>query len=256
MKYVKNIIAFAILIFICNYTWAQKYTVANAHAHNDYIHKVPFYTAFDAGFGSIEADIYPVNGVLLVAHGKRDIKVENTLKSLYLDPILNKLAQDSTRHLKLLIDIKENYKLSLQLLLEELKPLNKYLFSPENPVNPITILISGERPPPSEYKNYPSYIFFDDDLRSPHSSEEWKRVGQVSLSFERYSKWKGRDTISSNDKSILKKVVDSVHQSGKTIRFWAAPDTESSWKLQMQLGVDIIGTDQIPELTNFLKEKY
>jgi alkaline phosphatase len=256
MKYVKNIIAFAILIFICNYTWAQKYTVANAHAHNDYIHKVPFYTAFDAGFGSIEADIYPVNGVLLVAHGKRDIKVENTLKSLYLDPILNKLAQDSTRHLKLLIDIKENYKLSLQLLLEELKPLNKYLFSPENPVNPITILISGERPPPSEYKNYPSYIFFDDDLRSPHSSEEWKRVGQVSLSFERYSKWKGRDTISSNDKSILKKVVDSVHQSGKTIRFWAAPDTESSWKLQMQLRADIIGTDQIPELTNFLKEKY
>ena len=228
--------------------------VANAHAHNDYIHKVPFYTAFDAGFGSIEADVYPVNGVLLVAHGKRDIKAENTLKSLYLDPLLKKLAQDSTRHLKLLIDVKENYKLSLQLLLAELKPLNKYLFSPENPHNPITILISGERPPASEYKNYPTYIFFDDDLRSPQSSEEWKRVGQVSLSFERYSKWKGNDSISPIDKSILQKVVDSVHQSGKTIRFWAAPDTEASWKLQMQLGADLIGTDQIPELTNFLKE--
>ena len=256
MKYVQKIIAFAVLSFICNYTWAQKYTVANAHAHNDYIHKVPFYTAFDAGFGSIEADVYPVNGVLLVAHGKKDIKAENTLKSLYLDPLLNKLAQDSTRKLKLLIDVKENYKLSLQLLLEELKPLNKHLFSPKNPLNPVTILISGERPPPSEYKNYPSYIFFDDDLRLPHSSEEWKRVGQVSLSFERYSKWKGAGPISPNDKSILQKVVDSVHQSGKTIRFWAAPDTESAWKLQMQLGADLIGTDEIPELATLLKENY
>lgn len=255
MKLVTNIITFAILILFGNHVYAQKYTVANAHAHNDYIHKVPFHTAFDAGFGSIEADVYPVNGVLLVAHGKKDIQAPNTLKSLYLDPLLNELAKDSTRHLKLLIDIKENYRLTLQFLLEEIKPLRKYLFSPENTTSPITILISGERPPPSEYKNYPSYIFFDDDLRSPHSSEEWKRVGQVSLSFERYSKWKGAGTISPTDKNILQKVVDSVHQSGKTIRFWAAPDNEDSWKLQMQLGADLIGTDEIPELTGFLKEK-
>ncbi len=256
MKHLEKIIAFIVILLLGNYTSAQKYTVANAHAHNDYIHKVPFYTAFDAGFGSIEADVYPVNGVLLVAHGRKDIKVENTLKTLYLDPLLNKLAQDSTRHLKLLIDIKENYRSSLQLLLEALKPLKKYLFSPDNTANQVTILISGERPPPSEYQDYPSYIFFDDDLKLPHSSAEWKRVGQVSLSFERYSKWKGTDSISTSDKSILQKVVDSVHQSGKTIRFWAAPDTESSWKLQMQLGADLIGTDKIPELTDFLKENY
>lgn len=254
MKLVTNIITFAILILFGNHVYAQKYTVANAHAHNDYIHKVPFHTAFDAGFGSIEADVYPVNGVLLVAHGKKDIQAQNTLKSLYLDPLLNELEKDSTRQLKLLIDIKENYRITLQFLLEELKPIKKYLFSQENTTSPITILISGERPPPSEYKNYPSYIFFDDDLRSPHSSKEWKRVGQVSLSFERYSKWKGAGTISPNDKNILQKVVDSVHQSGKTIRFWAAPDNEASWKLQMQLGADLIGTDEIPELTGFLKE--
>lgn len=253
MKLVQKITAFTVLIFLCNYACAQKYTVANAHAHNDYIHKVPFHTSFDAGFGSIEADVYPVGGVLLVAHSKRDIQAQNTLKSLYLDPLLNELAKDSTRHLKLLIDVKENYRLSLQLLLEELIPMKKYLFSPEKSANPITILISGERPPPSEYKNYPSYIFFDDDLRMPHSSEEWKRVGQVSLSFERYSKWKGTGDISANERTILQKVVDSVHESGKTIRFWAAPDTEASWKLQMQLGADLIGTDEIPELSSFLK---
>ncbi len=49
------------LIFFSITVIAQpaKYTVANAHAHNDYLHPVPFYTAYNAGFGSIEADVFP-----------------------------------------------------------------------------------------------------------------------------------------------------------------------------------------------------
>lgn len=38
------------------------YTVANAHAHNDYKHPMPFRTAYLAGFGSIEVDI--ITGML------------------------------------------------------------------------------------------------------------------------------------------------------------------------------------------------
>ncbi len=53
----------------------------------------------------------------------------------------------------------------------------------------LTILISGERPPPSEYKNYPNYISFDNDLCIFHTPAKWERVGLVSLSFQRYSHW-------------------------------------------------------------------
>lgn len=44
-------------------TFAQQrnYSVSNAHAHNDYEHPAPFYTAYNAGFGSIEADIIFLN---------------------------------------------------------------------------------------------------------------------------------------------------------------------------------------------------
>jgi alkaline phosphatase len=230
----------------------KSYTVDNAHAHNDYLHTVPFYTAFNAGFGSIEADVYPVNGILLVAHNKKDIQPQHTLKSLYIDPLSNELAKNS-RHVKLLVDIKENYKLSLQILLTKIEPVKKYLITSNDTSKPLTILISGERPPPSEYKNYPDYIFFDDDLKLHHTEEEWKRVGQVSLSFERYSAWKGENEIDKKDEKILQHIIDSVHQVGKTIRFWAAPDNEASWKLQMMLGVDLIGTDKIDELAIFLR---
>jgi alkaline phosphatase len=46
-----------------------------------------------------------------------------------------------------------------------------------------------------------------------------------------------------------------VHRTGKTIRFWAAPDNEASWKMQMKLGVDLIGTDKIDELAYILKKR-
>ncbi len=236
--------------------WAQQknYTVADAHAHNDYLHPVPFYTAWNAGFGSIEADVFPVNGILLVAHSKETILRRRALENLYIGPLLKELKKNGARKVNLLIDIKENYKASLSLLIKELKPLKKYLFTLQDKAKPVTILISGERPPPAEYKNYPRYIFFDDDLTWFHTSKEWKRVGLVSLSFERYSSWNGRGTLPEKDRNLLIHVIDSVHRAGKKIRFWAAPDTENSWKTQMDLGVNLIGTDMIAELSDYLNK--
>jgi alkaline phosphatase len=155
----------------------------------------------------------------------------------------------------LLIDIKENCKESLKVLLLELKPLKKYLFTDKDKTKPVTILISGERPSPSEYKNYPAYIFFDDDLKLFHTPQEWKRVGLVSLSFERFSSWEGEGAIPEKDKNLLIHVIDSVHRAGKPIRFWAAPDNENSWNMQMKLDVDLIGTDKIENFSKFLEGK-
>ena len=237
------------------FTQPKQYTVANAHAHNDYEHPVPFYTAFNAGFGSIEADVFPVNGVLIVAHSKREIDPQRTLDSLYIQPLLQELKKNKNRKVNLLIDIKESYKESLQLLIDELEPLKNYIYSPANKNNPVTILISGERPPPNEYKDYPDYIYFDDDLRKPHNPDEWKRVGLVSLSFQRYSHWNGSGVLPEKDKDTLVQVIDSVHNAGKKIRFWAAPDNQNSWMIQMKLGVDLIGTDKIQALSEFLHKE-
>ncbi len=243
-----------LLLFICNFTVAQprRYSPENAHSHNDYLNAAPFYAAFKNGFASVEADIFPVNGKLHVAHSKKEISTENTLKKFYLDPLARELAADPARKIKLLVDIKDNYKVSLDLLLKELIPLKPFLSSPEA-IKPLTILITGTRPPPSEYKNYPSYLLFDDDLKLPHTPQQWQRVGQVSLSFTRFSAWKGEGKPPKSDVKRLKHTVDSVHRAGKTIRFWAAPDNPASWKLQKKLGTDLIGTDKVDELGAFLK---
>lgn len=251
---IKLICAF-LLLLISNFSEAQpkKYSTANAHSHNDYLNETPFFRAYENGFASIEADVFPVGGKLCVAHSKKEIDTGQTLKKLYLDPISKELASNHGRKLKLLVDIKENYKESLDLFIREIQPLVKYLSAPTGN-GALIILITGNRPPPSEYKNYPAYIFFDDDLKLSHNATEWERVGQVSLSFVKFSAWKGNGSVERKDIKKLNHTIDSVHHAGKTIRFWAAPDNKKSWKLQKKLGVDLIGTDKIDELGLFLSK--
>ncbi len=227
-----------------------------AHSHNDYANNTPFYKAFYNGFNSIEADIFLVDGTLLVSHSDKALEPERTLKGMYLDPILYALRRDTTRHLCLLIDDKQDHRKLLPKLIKELEPLKPYLLSKENPLGRLKILISGNRPRPANYKDYPSILWFDDDLIYPHTQAEWDRVGQVSLNFEKWSKWKGVGAIPEADRKRLLKTVDSVHtNTGKLVRFWGGPDSAESWDTQIAFGADIIGTDKIEQLAIFLAKK-
>ena len=68
-----------------------------AHAHNDYLHKRPLLDALAHGFCSDEADIFLVDGVLLVAHEIASLDKRRTLKALYLDPLLERTRKHSGR---------------------------------------------------------------------------------------------------------------------------------------------------------------
>ena len=253
MSYYKTLLVLLFQLAVLQVCGQPKtYSTVNGHAHNDYLNTHPFITAFEKGFGSIEVDVFPVNGKLLVAHDKNKVDQLKTIDSMYIHPLSKKLETDSFRNIRLLVDIKEGYKESLVLLMESLQPISNALSVPGKQ-NRITILISGRRPPPSEYHQYPLYIFFDDDLRLTHDPQQWNRVGQVSLQFSRYSTWKGEGRIRGEEIQRLQLVIDSVHRAGKTIRFWGAPDNKNSWECQVKLGVDLIGTDKIEELSAYLK---
>src|SRR2546428_9116617 len=87
--------------------------LTRAHAHNDYEHTRPLLDALDHGFCSIEADIWLVDGKLLVAHDRGKVKPDRTLQALYLDPMRERVRRNrggafSVRPSATLLDGDEN----------------------------------------------------------------------------------------------------------------------------------------------------
>ena len=98
--------------FICI---AQGISSSNTHSHNDYEQQRPFALAYENRFGSIEADIWLKDGLLVVAHDAKDIDPNKTLSVLYLDPLVKRIEEnrghvypDKKKELQLLIDIKSD----------------------------------------------------------------------------------------------------------------------------------------------------
>jgi alkaline phosphatase len=253
MKFTINWMILVVAIFSAAGVSAQaRYT----HSHNDYANNTPFYKAFTNGYNSIEADIFLVDGELLVSHSNKQLFKERTLKGMYLDPILYALKRDTVRQLCLLVDIKDDHTKTLPKLQKELKALIPFLLTRDNPQGRLKILISGNRPQAADFHKYASLFWFDDDLMYPHEPAQWARIGQVSLNFEKWSKWKGAGKLPDADFMKLKTTVDSVHtNTGKLVRFWGAPDTPEAWEAQINFGADIIGTDNIEQLGDYLAKK-
>jgi alkaline phosphatase len=252
-KFIAFIISIVFIVSSCNPS-TKTYTPADAHSHNDYKNNIPFYRAYNAGFGSIEADVFAVNGQLMVAHKEEEITPARSLKLMYIDSLVEKLEKDTARKLRLLIEIKKDYSITLPLVIEELKPLAQYFDYPGHQGR-LSIVMTGAVPPGQVMLNYPAWMTFDVDHMAGFTPQQFTKIGLISVPFDKYSKWNGTDELSKEDADRITLLVDSAHARGKKIRFFAIPDTSTCWKELIHLHADVIGTDHINELADFLNKK-
>ncbi|WP_207421164.1 alkaline phosphatase [Desertivirga brevis] len=237
------------------------YNINRGHSHNDYEQDLPFLRAYHAGIGSIEADVFVRNGKLLVAHEEKSIDPSRTLDSLYLKPISRyfrtnkgRIYADTSRSLQLVIDLKDNYKKVMPVLIQSLKAYRD-VFDPEQAQHPVRIVLSGDIPPPAVFSDFPDYIFFDGRPAITYSGDQLKRVGMISDALGSYSSWNGKGTPTPQDLEKLRAVVTKAHQLGKPFRFWATKDNPTSWMQLENLGADWIGTDHPDKLGEFYAQR-
>lgn len=225
------------------------------HSHNDYLRQAPFWEAFEAGCASIEVDVILQDGELMAAHEKASIDPNRTLKSLYLEPIRSAKEEGKIHSFEfhLLIDCKTEAYSTLDQIIKDASEFEDLLFSPQNPKG-LKLIISGNRPKPEEYGNYPEWVLFDYQSKILTADLPWKKIGMVSLNFNQFSVWNGKGEISGDDKSKLKEFIALVHSFGKPVRFWATPDTQPAWKALYEIGVDYINTDHPRDAKHFLNE--
>ncbi len=238
----KKILLFCLLSFALQ---AQS-PLSKAHAHNDYEHERPFFEAFQLGFGSIEVDVYAVNGQLLVGHERNQLSLNRNLKDLYIDPIIRVLKANKEGNFhQLLIDSKTSADSTLPLIIAALKPHAEIIQK-----KGFRIVISGNRPKPSQYIESPAWITFDgrSDERFPTN-----KVVLESESMLKFGFWGGQGPIPAALKEKLKNYVDQVHANGRKVRLWATPDSLLGYQALLDIGVDYIGTDKLSLLADYLK---
>ncbi|RAJ11087.1 alkaline phosphatase [Chitinophaga skermanii] len=244
----------------CQVSFAQNrpYTTLNGHSHNDYEQPVPFYAAYQQQLGSIEADVFLVDGTLFVSHTRKDITPAATLEALYLQPIQHTLEKNSgyaypkksTEVLQLLIDIKTAAQPTLQALV---KVLEKYPVIIHNPY--VKIVISGNHPPLDTWDKYPAYLLFDGKKGVIYNATQSKRIPMVSADLQTFSRWNGKGVIVEEGRKLIERWIDSAHTAGKKVRFWGTADNVNTWRTLMHFGADYIGTDHPAQLSTFLQSQ-
>ena len=251
--------------------------LTRTHAHNDYEHTRPLFDALDQGFCSVEADVFLVNGELLVAHNRGDVKPERTLQALYLNPLRDRVRANgghvypelgSNKALRrplaatapeveftLLIDIKTDgadvYR-RLQSLLPEYKEMLTH-FTPESTTpGAITVILSGDRPRAMVAAEKERWCAQDGLLTDLDANTSVHLVPLVSESWRPTFHWFTNGVLAKPDQVLLRSTVERTHAQGRRLRFWGIQDQPYVWREFHAAGVDMINTDKLADLAAML----
>jgi alkaline phosphatase len=240
---------------------AQSITVNQSHSHNDYKQNIPFLQAYYAGAGSIEADVFLLNGKLYVAHERKEIAEDRTLTNLYLKPLAalfkkhgNRPYADTSFKLQLVVDIKEDHEHVIPALLKELEPYHAIFNDPANR-HTVRLVLSGDRPAPARFGDYPGFIYYDGRPNITYSAKELKQIAMISDALSNYTVWNGKGTPISADSLKLKTLIKAAHAQHKPFRFWATQDSPNTWIQLEKLGADWINTDHPQQVHDFLENR-
>ncbi len=241
---------------------SQQIMLANAFAHNDYRHKRPLLDAQNNGYTHIEADVFLHYNKLVVAHINPYFKGKRTLEKLYLAPLLEQATKNNgnihdgyNKPVTLMIDIKTDARktyTALKVLLEKYRPILSSYDTGKVTTRAVTIILSGHKPYDDVRRETSRLVFIDEDLRKVDRDTVANVARMASCRYSKLLKWKGNGEISDREKKRLLNYVTMAHKNGDQVRLWASPDNKAVWKEILACGVDLINTDKLVALKNFL----
>jgi hypothetical protein len=241
---------------------AEPVPLVHVHAHNDYEHKRPLLDALDHGFCSVEADVHFVEGGLLVAHDRSQVKPERTLQALYLDPLRERVKKNGGRvysagpEFTLLVELKSDWQTSYPVLRDILKQyagmLTTYGPGATATNNAIRVIITGHRSKEMFAGESIRYAGVDGELTDLDSGAPADLIPWISSEWGRSFKWRGTGPLPEAEKLKLQSIVSRAHQQGRQVRFWGAPDKLVFWREMRANGVDLINTDDLDGAQKFL----
>ncbi len=238
-----------------------------AHAHNDYEHAHPLQDALDHGFTSVEADVWLVDGQLLVAHDRDQVVPGRTLESLYLSPLeARRRMNGGTEYpgwdgdFQLLVDVKSDAGptwAALDQVLREHPLLMSTASGTQTDRRAVEAVVSGNRDKAAMLAQPTRYAGYDGRLSDLDSGAPASFMPLVSDNWTQQFAWDGNGDMPAAQEQKLRDLVTRAHQHGYRLRFWATPDQPGParariWSKEVEAGVDQLNTDDLDGLQRFL----
>ncbi|HEV2742658.1 MAG TPA: phosphatidylinositol-specific phospholipase C/glycerophosphodiester phosphodiesterase family protein [Rubrobacter sp.] len=252
-------------------TAARTVPLERAHAHNDYEHDRPLHDALESGFKSVEADVWLIDGELVVSHDDPRLPTtaepKGTLESLYLKPLRERVRENGGNvyegdrdYFTLLVDIKSEAEPTYRALHRELKKHQRMLttFKRDDVEDgAVTAIVSGNRPREFMEGQRTRYAAYDGRIPDDLGNSPQTFVPLVSQNWTRLFTWQGVGPMPEAEREKLREIVTTAHANGQRVRFWATPEMpdaarDAVWQELIAAEVDYINTDNLDALEAFL----
>ncbi|KAF5541191.1 hypothetical protein FMEXI_8027 [Fusarium mexicanum] len=249
------------------------------HSHNDYWRPKPFTDAITTGCIGIEVDVWKVGDELMVGHAKGDLSAEETLTSMYIQPLVNLLKvrnqdrdpgllpqgvydREPNQTVVLLVDLKSNPDTTWPLLLEKLEPLRQrgwlsHVSDGKFVSRPITVVATGKTEFRLVKDANPSHdVFFDAPLKSLAEGQ----YDQTNSYYASTSLKKSLGNFLGPGKlELIRNQIAQAHSRGLLVRYWGLPPMLPTVQRQVDRkllneGVDVINVDNLKEAKRTLAE--
>ena len=180
-----------------------------AFAHNDYEQPSPLWDALEHGFTAVEADVFLVDGQLLLGHGSRDVVPGRTLSSVYLEPLAGLVERRGGLYdgqsLMLLVDVKSEAGPTYAALHDVLSEYDGLLTQYRHDgtlSGPVRVVVSGHTDLALMEQQLVRYATAD--ARIPHLEETLSPVvSMVSAKWAKHFTWLGEGPMHRREQAEL-----------------------------------------------------
>jgi hypothetical protein len=226
-----------------------------AYAHNDYENGRPLLDALEQGYRGVEADCYLIDGRLLVAHDREDVRPGRTLESLYLEPLRGLVRErgavlaDGTP-LLLNIELKESARApydTLRAVLARYEDILVTVAGDSVRPGPVQAVLVGWHPPLDEMAAEPvRHAAVQSHFRSlpaDHARYPAHLLLLVTVKYKDLFRWNGRGRAPAEVPAGMARVraaADAV--PGRIVRVFNVPRRAACYRALLDGGADLIGT--------------
>jgi len=227
-----------------------------AYSHNDYENPRPLQEAVELGFRGVEADVIYRGGELRVAHEPALARPGRTLERLYLQPLRGIVQQcgrvvGSATSFLLNVELKERSQTGYDSLLAV---LNRYpdLFQSGALVDrpPVQVILVGWNPTPVDSMfGAEQWVWHQERITrlSPEVGRRpWSGVRLVSLDYGKTIGWSGEGPPPDKAARWLARLRAAKGEGpGRLARAYNAPVHSAVYRLLLEGGVDLIGSERL-----------